>query len=401
MTTAPRILYFSSLFPSPTHPRSGPFSLRRVQALIGLGSSVRVVCPIGLTPPKRLSLHPLLAVRWVKQERSIPLEATIEEVSVLYPKWTWPPKALIGGFYGHLLYWRLASTFDRIIEQFKPDAIVASWLPDAAAACLAGQRRGVPVIAIAEGGDLLFFPGKYPWWSRSRRALNTAQAVVFVSEDLRSHAQVAGIQAPAKFVVHNGVDTELFVPRERPSPGTEAAVLTVGWHNEIKDHATLLRATALLAPRLDRPLRVVLVGDGPLKSDLVRLAEELNILPQVDFFDARSQAELVPFYQTADVFCLPSLSEGLPCVALEAMACGTPIVASRVGGIPEVVSADTGILVPPSDPEALAMALEAALKRSWDHDTIRRHVTGAFTWDRSARQLLEVVRRVSSYSLSI
>ena len=75
MTKAPRILYFSSLFPSPTHPHSGPFSLRRVQALIRLGSSVRVVCPIGLTPPKRLSLHPLLAVRWVKQERSIPLGA--------------------------------------------------------------------------------------------------------------------------------------------------------------------------------------------------------------------------------------------------------------------------------------------------------------------------------------
>jgi len=79
VTKAPRILYFSSLFPSPTHPHSGPFSLRRVQALIQLGSGVRVVCPIGLTPPKQLSLHPLLAARWVKQERSIPLEATIEE----------------------------------------------------------------------------------------------------------------------------------------------------------------------------------------------------------------------------------------------------------------------------------------------------------------------------------
>jgi teichuronic acid biosynthesis glycosyltransferase TuaC len=393
VTNGPRILYFSSLFPSPTHPHLGPFSLRRVQALIRLGSSVRVVCPIGLTPPKRLSLHPLLAARWVKQERSIPPEATIEDVSVLFPKWIWPPKALIGGLDGHLLYWQLASKLDRIIDQFRPDAIVASWLPAVAAACLAGQRRGVPVVAIAEGSDLVVLPREYPWWSRMQHALNLAQAIVFVSEDLRSKAQGAGIQTPPTFVIYNGVDPKLFVPLKRRSPGSEAIILTVGGHVKIKDHATLLRAVALLSPRLDRPIRVVLIGDGPLRSDLVRLAEELNIRAHVDFLDARSQAELVSFYQAADVFCLPSLSEGMGCVALEAMACGTPIVASRVGGIPEIVSAETGILVPPSDPDALAAALEASLKQHWDSVAIRHHVVERFTWDRTAAQIISIVER--------
>ncbi len=393
MSTQPRILYFSSLFPSPCEPYRGSFSLRRVQALIRAGADVQVVCPVGLTPPIRLSLEPGSAVRWVGRQLSIPSRSTVEGVPVSYPKWVWPPKALIGGLEGHLLYRQVTGKLDRLIGTFRPDAIVASWLPDAAAACLVGRRHGIPVVAIAEGSDLLYLPRMYRWWPQMRSALNTAQAVVFVSEHLRSRAPAAGLHGHAEFVVHNGFDETLFVPPEERKEGNEAVVLTVGWHTEVKDQATLLKAAAIATPRIGRPLRVVLVGEGPLKPRLRELAGDLG-LTAVDFLGQRSQAELVPLYQAADVFCLPSRSEGMGCVLLEAMGCGTPVVASRVGGIPEVVPEESGILVPASDSPALAVALKAALERSWDHDTIRRRALDRFTWEQTAAGLLGVVADV-------
>lgn len=396
MTAPPRILYFSSLFPSPGQPYRGPFSLRRAQSLIRARASVYVVCPVGLQPPLRLGLRPGEAIRWVRRQRSVPLETCVEGVPVLYPRWFWPPKALVGGLDEHLLYGQIAKKVDRLIARFEPDAILASWLPDAAAACLVGRRRRLPVVAIAEGSDLAFLPATYRWWPRMRSTLNSAQALVFVSEDLRSHAPVAGIRGPREFVVHNGFDPTLFVPPVRREERKEAVVLTVGWHEKVKDHTTLLRAASLLVPRFGRPLRFVLVGEGRQEDDLVRLAEKLGIRESVDFLGLRPQSELVGLYQSADVFCLPSLSEGMGCVVLEAMGCGTPVVASRVGGIPELVSDDTGILVSPSNPEALAVALEAALGRSWDHDAIRRHVVERFTWDRAAADLMDVLEDVIS-----
>jgi teichuronic acid biosynthesis glycosyltransferase TuaC len=386
-----RVLYFSSLFPSPSQPYRGSFSLRRAQSLIRAGTRVHVVCPIGLQPPLRLGLRPGEAIAWVRDQRSAPLETSVEGVPVLYPRWFWPPKSLIGGLDGHLLHQQVARKVDRLIARFKPDAILASWLPDAAAACLVGRRHRLPVAAIVEGSDLMFLPSTYRWWPQMRSTLNSAQALVFVSEDLRSHAAAVGLSGPTEHVVHNGFDPTLFVPPLRRNEHQEAVVLTVGWHDEVKGHDTLLRAASLLAPRLSRPLRLVLVGEGPLERALVSLAEELGISESVDFLGLRPQSELVGLYQSADVFSLPSLSEGMGCVILEAMGCGTPVVASHVGGIPELLSDDVGILVPPSDTQALATALEVALERSWNHDAIRRHAVENFTWDMTALQLSDIV----------
>ena len=116
--------------------------------------------------------------------------------------------------------------------------------------------------------------------------------------------------------------------------------------------------------------------------------------PTVFLLGARPHEE-IPFWMNAcDTLCLPSLSEGLPNVVLEAMACGLPVIASRVGGVPEVVSDGVnGFLVPPSNPEALADALQRALATKWDRESIRASVSH-FDWDANARAVLNALARV-------
>ena len=132
-------------------------------------------------------------------------------------------------------------------------------------------------------------------------------------------------------------------------------MVAVGNLYPVKDHATLLRALARLPAA-----RVAIAGRGDQEEPLRRLAAELGLSDRVHLLGLRDDVETV--FAAADVFVQPSLSEGLPLAVLEAMANGLPVVATRVGGIPEaVVDGKTGLLVPPGDPAALAAALAAVL----------------------------------------
>src|SRR5262249_21327275 len=133
----------------------------------------------------------------------------------------------------------------------------------------------------------------------------------------------------------------------------------VGRLSEVKCHDVLLRTFA----RLERQLpgaHLLLVGDGPLRTDLAQLAQRLGVAGQVRFAGYQAQPER--FLQVMNVFALTSRSEGMPRAVLEAWAAGVPVVASRVGGLPELIAdGQTGLLFPPGDENALARALLAIL----------------------------------------
>jgi glycosyltransferase involved in cell wall biosynthesis len=129
-----------------------------------------------------------------------------------------------------------------------------------------------------------------------------------------------------------------------------------------KDHDTLIRAFALAAAQYPEA-ELWLVGDGPLLPSLQRLAAETAPLGKVRFFPG--QIDLQPFFRRADVFVLSSIYEAMPNVVLEAMAAGLPVVATRVGGLAELVTpGENGWLVPPQDPAALAAALTKLLSET-------------------------------------
>lgn len=174
---------------------------------------------------------------------------------------------------------------------------------------------------------------------------------VCVSHDSARLAVRQGVPARKVCTVWNGIDLERF---PFTGPRADGPAVIVARLSPEKDHATLLRAAALVVRR-DPSFRLEVAGDGPCREDLHRLAAELGLAGHVRFLG--SVRDVPALLARAGLFVLSSLSEGVSLTLLEAMAAGLPVVATRVGGNPEVVAADTGLLVRPADPEALAGAL--------------------------------------------
>jgi glycosyltransferase involved in cell wall biosynthesis len=202
--------------------------------------------------------------------------------------------------------------------------------------------------------------GAAPWRQHERYLWPLADHVICNSlalkQELSRHYRVP----PGRLtVIHNGVDLNYFKPPRQAPPAHPPRILTVARLVPDKDHGTLIRAFRLAAA--EHPgAELWLVGDGHREQALRQLAAAALPPGQVRFFPG--QADLRPFFAQATLFALSSIHEACPNVVLEAMAAGLPVVATRVGGLPElVVPGETGWLVPPGDPAALAAALRGLL----------------------------------------
>lgn len=269
------------------------------------------------------------------------------------------------------------------------------------AALLPGVKR----VHGEHGRDVFDLNGtnrKYNLLRRSLRPL--VQRYVAVSRDLAGWLERRLGVEPARIrQIYNGVDTGRFSPGGDRAAGVapdgflpdDALVIgTVGRLAPVKDQRTLLAAFAELvrgeASRSER-LRLVIVGDGELRGELEQESRRLGIADQVWF--AGDRGDVPQMLRTFDIFVLPSLGEGISNTVLEAMASGLPIVATRVGGNPELVSdGESGVLVPPARADLLCSAIAAlahdeALRRSCGANA-RREVLRRFDWDRCVAQYL-------------
>jgi glycosyltransferase involved in cell wall biosynthesis len=243
-------------------------------------------------------------------------------------------------------------------EGWRPDVIHAHSFLSA----LPGLGSGRP-LAYTEHWSV-FLPENPAELSRpmravARLALRRADVVLPVSTALE--VALRALAPHARYsVVPNVVDDEVFRPGGRRSKDGTSRLLTAGLlDSDGKGVDVLLEAIE----RIDSPrVHLDVVGDGAKRSDYERLAGRLGLDGAVSFHGLRTKPELAELMRQADVFVLGSRYENNPCVLIEAMACGLPVVATRVGGVPEVVDSETGIIVEPDDPEALAAGIAAAVE---------------------------------------
>ncbi|MEH6433569.1 TIGR03088 family PEP-CTERM/XrtA system glycosyltransferase [Massilia sp. DD77] len=262
----------------------------------------------------------------------------------------------------HLVLWRL-------LRRLRP-AILHTYNFGTMEYAATGFAAGVPVRVHAEHGrDARDPEGLNPKHNLLRRcAAPFIDRIVPVSQDLRRWlGEVVGIAERKLVLIDNGVDTERFHPALAGEAGIETwhedpdafVIGTVGRLQDVKDQATLILAFAELRRLLPREaLRLVLVGDGPLRAALEAQARDAGLGDSVCFAGAR--ADVAPAMRGFSLFALSSIAEGTPVTLLEAMASGLPVVATAVGGIPDLVADGTaGTLVPARDPQAMARAFAA------------------------------------------
>jgi glycosyltransferase involved in cell wall biosynthesis len=238
------------------------------------------------------------------------------------------------------------------------------------------RLAGVPVVIGSQRqmGDLL----TVLQFGALAAVFHLCDRVVCNSRAARSRLLAHGLPEQTVTVIPNGLSREAFAPTPPAlprRPGTARVGMIARMNHAVKDHAAFLRAAARLAARFPA-LEFVLVGDGFLRPELERLAAKLGLGERARFLGERHDVPAV--LAALDIFVLPSSSESLPNAILEAMAAGLPVVAPRVGGIPELVtSGETGLLVPPNDDDRLVEALEFLLTRP----------SLAIEWGRRAQRL--------------
>jgi glycosyltransferase involved in cell wall biosynthesis len=370
----------------------GIFSLQRVLSLQQAGCEVQVVSPLLMNPPPELIFKPGQFRNWIKMQSEVPAEMMFQGADVHYPRWIYPPKKIIGWQISHFQFLQTRNNVYKLAQTFHPDLILSSWLPDAIAGAKFAEKLKIPILSIADGTDVNVWPEQYRGWNTARKILNEKVSyLIYVSKALKNTGAEKGLFGQKSTVLHNAVDTNLFKPDPLRRDGKAHTIVGVGRFVRMKGFHVLIEAVSLIKDRLQKPLRIILVGDGPQFNELHQLASVRGISGSLEIVQSMQQEELVKIYQQADIFCLSSFSEGLPCVVIEAMACGVPVVASNVGGVSEIVDDNSGILIPPGDSQALAQALLQSIQIDWDRESIREKMIKNFSWQIWTKTLLSLI----------
>lgn len=282
----------------------------------------------------------------------------------------------------------------------RPDLILSYWIyPDSYAAVQAGEAAGVPVVVCSRGSDLKVVERSRVVRESIRYTLTHAAAVLGVSKDLAQTAERLGARPENVYAIVNGVDSSIFHWRSqaeaRRTAGVDPEMPLVTFVGRLvpgKGILQLLEAVALLGSKQQRAWRLVIVGEGPLRGKLEQQAASLGLDRLVDFTGPLPSERIACWLAASDFLCLPSESEGCPNVIREAHSCGCPVVATSVGGIPEMVDERNGILMRENSPAQVAAALGRAYETHWDRLEIARRATRG--WDHVARETYEVCNRV-------
>lgn len=385
-----KLLTFTTLYPSAARPHHARFVETRLRELVASGEVQSVVvAPVPWFP----SAHPRFG-RYASFART-PREEVRDGIRVLHPRFLALPA--VGKAIGPVLLAGGALPVVRALMRggFDFDAIDAHYFyPDGAAAAVLGAAVGRPVVITARGSDLNVFAraGASRQWIRW--AARRAAAVVTVSEALRHVALGLGVPPQKVTVLRNGVDLRRFhvVDRQaaRRALGVDGKVLVcVGNLVPEKGHDLAVRALVELPDTT-----LLIAGEGGERGALEALARECGVASRVRFLGAIPQERLADVYGAADILVLGSTREGWPNVLLEAMACGTPVVAAPVGGCPEIVASDeAGRLLEARTPQAVAAAVSGLLVDGIDRAATRRYAE-RFDWAETTAGQLVLFRRV-------
>lgn len=389
-----KILSFTTLFPNTAQPAHGVFVANRLRRLVETGEAeVRVVAPVPWFPS---------AGKWAGQYgryANVPRTAQVHGMPVMHPRYPVIPK--VGMTIAPLLLaLSQLPVLKRIIaEGYDFDILDAHYFyPDGVAATLLGKWLGKPVVITGRGTDLNLIPAYALPRRQIQWAAKEAAAMITVCAALKTSLVDLGVASERVSVLRNGVDLDLFRPFDSAADRAAArvqfgmegfALVSVGQLIERKgNHFTV-------AALKDLPgVTLYLAGDGPDRAKLLKLAADHGVADRLKLLGLVPHDQLPRLYGAADASVLASSREGWANVLLESMACGTPVVATRIWGTPEVVTtADAGVLMPERSAEGVGVGVRALMANMPDRTATRAHAE-QFSWDDTTQGQLKLFRGI-------
>ena len=389
-----KILTFSTLYPDSSRPGHGIFVENRLRHLTADGSvEAKVVAPVPWFPSRnsRFGSYAEFA--------RVPEREIWHDLDVSHPRYLLIPK--FGMTLAPVL---MASAVKATVRQilasgYQFDLIDAHYFyPDGVAAVMIGRALGKPVVITARGTDLSLIPSfRLPRQMILWAAANSA-AMITVCQALKDVLLDMGVADSRVHVLRNGVDLKVFhPPADREALRTRlglrgTTLLSVGYLIERKGHDRVILALKELPDA-----RLLIAGDGPERRRLGEIAQESGVADRVTFLGRLNTTQLVDYYGAADALVLASSREGWANVLLESMACGTPVVATRIWGTPEVVAEScAGQLVDNRTPQALAHGVRSMLANNLDRGATRQYAE-KFSWDATTQGQKELFAQVLSH----
>lgn len=391
-----RVLTYSSLFPNSQRPTHGVFVAERLRHLRRhAGIDADVVAPV--------PWFPWTAARFGQYARFASV-APVErhgEFTVHHPRHVVIPKVAMWTQPG-LMARGTRRCVEHVVSRKSSQLIDAHYLyPDGVAAAAIAQSLGLPYLLTARGSDVNQIGEFSACRRRMMHAIAGAALTITVSDALRRRLLDWGIRADRVVTIRNGIDRDRFSVQEQRSaraalglaPGGPV-LLSVGKLDANKGHHLVIDALAQLPAA-----QLLILGDGPARAQLASQVEQLRLGDRVRLLGAVPHEQLASYYAAASVLVLPAEREGLPNVVLESLACGTPVVATCVGGIPEVLtSSEAGELLMERTASAIVAAVGAVLARAVPRAAVAAQVRD-FDWRRTSEQLSqamnEAVRRAA------
>jgi len=390
-------LAIATLYPNPVNPRFGTFVARSLEALAKRGDwRVTVVNPIGLPP---------LAVGRYRELAELPAQGLENGITVHRPRFTLVPK--IGGRLNPQSIARAALPLIRQIHGETPiDVIDAEFFyPDGPAAAIIGEKLDIPVSIKARGSDISFWGEKDYGKTQMVEAADKAAGLLAVSEALADDMAALGIDRTKITIHYTGLDRDRFRPLNnvglRPTlakqlsfnlPKDAPLFASVGALIERKGQAFLLEAMAQIPGS-----RAILIGKGEDEARLRQLASQLDLADRVHFAGSIDHDVMPVILSAADIMVLPTESEGLANAWVEALACGTPVITTCVGGAPQLfTTAAAGRLVP-RDADRIAKAMRDILRDTPSAQEVTAAVN-RFSWKNNGAELASHFERLSTRS---
>jgi glycosyltransferase involved in cell wall biosynthesis len=388
-----RLLTFSTLFPHAGDPTHGVFVENRLRHLLASGAATsRVIAPVPWLPPGLPA--GALPPDYAKAAGASAAERR-HGIDVVHPRYLVVPK--IGmTLTPRTLLWAARRAVRRLMAQgFEFDLIDAHYFyPDGVAAAWLAAELGKPLTITARGTDINLIPA----YDGPRRmiveAAGRADGMITVCRALKDRLVELGAEEGKIRVLRNGVDLAMFRPVDRGAARRalglgRTTLVSVGHLIARKGHDLVIGAMPAL-PGMD----LLIAGDGPEERSLRALADRLGVADRVRFLGRLPHDRLREVYEAADILVLASSREGWANVLLEAMACGTPVVASNVWGTPEVVEApEAGELMDERSAAGIARGVRALLARLPDRGATRAYAE-QFSWDDTTQGQLDLFRGI-------